>query len=490
MGKFKKLCAIVMVLIMAFSVTSQSVFAAKKVKLNKTKATVYVGKSVQLKVNNNKKKVKWSTSNKKVAIVSKKGKVTGKKAGKATITAKIGKKKYKCKITVKKKATKPSKPSKKEIVGKLKLNSSDAVVIKRIIKEQKSRGNTFIEDDLANSTFDKAGYLTGLDIRVWGNIDLTGLNHLEDLSIISGDRITGLIVKNNLKLKSLSIVASESAKIESLDVSNNKNLEKLYLVDCEKLNDIDVSSNKNLKFLTLYDCINLRKGIDVTHNINLEELDCSYSNITSLDISKNSKLRRLDCSDNKLSSLDVSKNNKLEELDCSTNKLESIDVLNNINLVSLDAGGNKLKSIDVSRNTSLTKLRLDGNNLKSVDLSKNTSLEVLDVGLNELTSLDVSNLTKLKRLGVGNWGRFDTIYYPYNTISTLDVSKNVLLETLSVDNLQLTKLDVSKNTLLWSLSCARNKFTTLNLTSNKKLISLWCDSNVAITGYTGSVNGH
>ena len=158
MGKFKKLCAIVMVLIMAFSVTPESVFAAKKVKLNKTKATVYVGKSVQLKVNNNKKKVKWFTSNKKVAIVSKKGKVKGKKVGKATITAKIGKKKYKCKITVKKKVVKPSK---KVIVGKLKLNSSDAVVIKRIIKEQKSRGNTFIEDDLANSTFDKAGYLTG-----------------------------------------------------------------------------------------------------------------------------------------------------------------------------------------------------------------------------------------------------------------------------------------------------------------------------------------
>lgn len=38
-----------------------------------------------------------------------KGKVKGKKAGKATITAKIGKKKYKCKITVKKKtASKPT----------------------------------------------------------------------------------------------------------------------------------------------------------------------------------------------------------------------------------------------------------------------------------------------------------------------------------------------------------------------------------------------
>ena len=40
------------------------------------------------------------------------------------------------------------------------------------------------------------------------------------------------------------------------------------------------------------------------------------------------------------------------------------------------------------------------------------------------------------------------------------------------------------------LDCARNKFTTLNLTNNKKLKSLWCNDNVAITGYTGSVNGH
>ena len=78
--------------------------ASKKVKLNKTKATVYVGKTVTLKVKNTKKKVQWSTSNKKVAVVTKKGKVKGKKAGKATITAKVGKKKYKCKITVKKKA--------------------------------------------------------------------------------------------------------------------------------------------------------------------------------------------------------------------------------------------------------------------------------------------------------------------------------------------------------------------------------------------------
>ena len=75
--------------------------AAAKPKLNKKSATIYVGKTVSLKLKNNKKKVKWTSSNKKVATVSNKGKVKGKKAGKATITAKVGNKKYKCKITVK-----------------------------------------------------------------------------------------------------------------------------------------------------------------------------------------------------------------------------------------------------------------------------------------------------------------------------------------------------------------------------------------------------
>lgn len=76
---------------------------AAKVRLNMTKKVLTVGKTVTLKVKGTKKKVKWSSSNKKVASVSSKGKVKAKKAGKATITAKVGKKKYKCKITVKKK---------------------------------------------------------------------------------------------------------------------------------------------------------------------------------------------------------------------------------------------------------------------------------------------------------------------------------------------------------------------------------------------------
>lgn len=81
----------------------QSQAAKKKPKLNKTRLTLYVGKTATLKVKNSKKKVKWSTSKKAVATVSKKGKVSAKKKGTATITAKVAKKKLKCKVTVKEK---------------------------------------------------------------------------------------------------------------------------------------------------------------------------------------------------------------------------------------------------------------------------------------------------------------------------------------------------------------------------------------------------
>lgn len=69
-------------------------------KINYSKKSLNKGKKLQLKVLYTSKTPKWSTSNKKVATVSKNGKVTAKGIGKCTITAKIGSKTYKCKISV------------------------------------------------------------------------------------------------------------------------------------------------------------------------------------------------------------------------------------------------------------------------------------------------------------------------------------------------------------------------------------------------------
>ena len=107
MNKRRIICLfLALVLAMLFPMENISVQAKsdkKKIMLSKSKVTLYVGKSIKLKVKNTKKKVKWSSSKKKVATVDSKGRVKAKKAGKTTIIAKIGKKQLKCKVTVKKK---------------------------------------------------------------------------------------------------------------------------------------------------------------------------------------------------------------------------------------------------------------------------------------------------------------------------------------------------------------------------------------------------
>ena len=92
----------------ALAVPSSMVYAKSTVRLNKKSTTIQVGKTVQLKINGTKKKVSWSSSNKKVATVTNKGKVKGIKAGKATITAKVEKKKLSCKVVVKNNIVKPT----------------------------------------------------------------------------------------------------------------------------------------------------------------------------------------------------------------------------------------------------------------------------------------------------------------------------------------------------------------------------------------------
>lgn len=121
MRQFKKVLALSLgaALVVSSLSGTGTAQAAARTKLSKAKLTIKAGKKATLILKNVKKKqlkkVKWSISNKKVAVITVKKKnvvsVKGKKAGKAKITAKLGKKKYICKVTVKaakKKTTKPT----------------------------------------------------------------------------------------------------------------------------------------------------------------------------------------------------------------------------------------------------------------------------------------------------------------------------------------------------------------------------------------------
>ena len=112
-------------IVMVFSLLGYSGAAQAKVKLNKTTFKMTVGSKIILKVLGTKEKVKWSSNNKRVAIVTSKGRVKARKAGKVTITARLKKKQYKCKIIVVKKAVPTQEIADKKEDSNLKDNVSE-----------------------------------------------------------------------------------------------------------------------------------------------------------------------------------------------------------------------------------------------------------------------------------------------------------------------------------------------------------------------------
>jgi hypothetical protein len=84
----------------ALSITGPVTAQAATIKITNKKLELEVGQTQTLKVTGTKSKVKWTSDNKVVATVSGKGKVEALSAGKAKITATVGKTKLTCTVTV------------------------------------------------------------------------------------------------------------------------------------------------------------------------------------------------------------------------------------------------------------------------------------------------------------------------------------------------------------------------------------------------------
>lgn len=127
---FRTLTLMLMLVLVAVAIPATShteaEAASKKMKLSATSKKLDIGKSFTLKIYTRgdsvldskgrlavmddkdnihywfdyKTKATWKSSNPKIASVTSKGKVTAKKKGTTTITAKVGKTTYKCKVTV------------------------------------------------------------------------------------------------------------------------------------------------------------------------------------------------------------------------------------------------------------------------------------------------------------------------------------------------------------------------------------------------------
>ncbi|MCR0246257.1 MAG: leucine-rich repeat domain-containing protein [Clostridium sp.] len=119
--------------------------------------------------------------------------------------------------------------------------------------------------------------------------------------------------------------------------------------------------------------------------------------------------------------------------------------------------------------TALKGLYCHNTGITTLDVSKNVLLTELFCGGTGIITLDVSNNKKLIYLNCDDTG-----------ITTLDVSNNEQLIYLSCYSTGITTLDVRKNDQLTELYCSHTGITTLDVSNNKQLTLLYC-YNTGIT---------
>ncbi len=202
---------------------------------------------------------------------------------------------------------------------------------------------------------------------------------------------------------------------------------------------MDVSGNGDLEFLGCnYTSI---ETLDFSQNPNLDYVYVqNNSSLVSINISQNLELKTLRLYNNSLPSLNVSNNIKLELLDVKKNNLTSIDVSHNINLHSLILIQNPLNNLDITNNVNLKWLTAGFSQPFDLDLSQNLNLDNLQLN-NLMSNLDLSHLTELNRVYL-NQCHFTTINIKNGNnanLAALWTKGNPNLECIKVDDENATR---------------------------------------------------
>ncbi len=277
--------------------------------------------------------------------------VTGKKAGVAKVQAKVGNKKYICKVTVTK--FKHSNDEKKLLSLVKKVNANGGKMPEKLndnAYEWELDGRKLIGISLDGGVFSE-------------NVEISGFNDLENITM------------------------KGSKGLKTLDIKNCKNLDSVYCWE-SGLNKLTISGCEKLTSLGCYS--NNLSDLDISSFKELNYLACYENQLAQLDVSNCAKLKTLKCANNKLESLIISNGENLEELDCSNNSLTKLEIHNALPLESLLCQSNKLTSLNLDECINLGELDCSNNNLESLDISKCTNLDSYNVYYDE----DSVNLIK------------------------------------------------------------------------------------------------
>ncbi|WP_298509040.1 M4 family metallopeptidase [uncultured Kordia sp.] len=357
-----------------------------------------------------------------------------------------------------------------------------------------SSNTNLVNLDLWNSN------ITSLDLSLNTNLETLDVysTNLTTLDLSNNTSLTTLIANDITTLSSLNIQNGANTSITGFNTSGTP--VNCILVDDPAWSTTNWTNIDGASYFSLYcdnytliPDLNFEAALEALGHDDISgdgqvptalievvaSLDVSNQSISDLTgIEDFTDLTDLICSNNSLTSLDVSSNVNLQNLDFDNNNVANLVLGTNTNLSEVSGRYNQLTSVDVSANTGLTNLNLRNNTFSTVDVSNNTNLRTLNLNQTGVTSLDVTNNVALAYL-----------YLSGNALMSIDFTQNPLLENVNLTNSDLTSIDLSNQTVLRIIRLSGNNLTELDLTTNVALTQVECaDNNLSSFNFKNGFN--
>ena len=289
------------------------------------------------------------------------------------------------------------------------------------------------------------------------SLDVSALNELKEFYCYRNELTSLKVGTQTFEI----LAADDNVGLQSINGFENITVTKVLGIGGTGIHTLDVSRFTDLQYLYCYNCG--LENLILTDNPELLMLDCSGNNLTSLVISNNTKLFHLFCEKNNIASLDITNNPKLltaargvvnenEGVCTYTNGIGGVSYYDEplSNMLSIDKttqiiqGENEPSDEEKEtirmfpdpafRNYVLTNFDKDFNcAIDEDELEAIASCEDVDLsgdGVKDLTGIEY--FTEVTNLGLG-----------INELETIDISKNVKLEHLSVARNKLETIDIT-----------------------------------------------
>jgi len=338
---------------------------------------------------------------------------------------------------------------------------------------------------------DKGGSIIALNQQRIGIVgDITHIE-IRGLSLFTGSptKITGLVFNNGKHIRTLICTPHRFTAVPHFSaLTELEYLELSGMIYTQ--NTLNLSNNQKIKTLLAAGF----ESIVLPDSPHLQKLDISTTKKQSFNLSRYSGLEELSlrCE----TSVDLSGNPKLRILRLVSITNDTLNLLQNPHLEQLFISGEHLRSLRLPQLPHLKQLDTFGCSLLTeLDTSYMPNLEVLDCSRNSLTSLDVSHNLLLRDLSchsnanengtggittltLGNLSGLKQLSCRRNNLTVLNIENCPHLERLNCGHNNLQTLDVSKQQELEELFCDWNRLNSLDVRSCQTLKELQCSYNV------------